>query len=216
MHGVRPCMHPALPSLLPCACSRHFADLPHCSSPPLRLPPRPTCQATASYDMTWRMWDVESGACLLEQEGHSRAVYAIGFHPDGSLAASAGLDAIGEGVAMFQHRWRIRASAPLSHIHVSPRPSLSAAPPCLAPAALLAGLTRRSAPPSPLRPAGRVWDCRTGRSILTLEGHVKQILALDFSPNGYQVVTGSDDHTCKVMPRSVRAPSSPSPVILRG
>lgn len=35
--------------------------------------------------------------------------------------------------------------------------------------------------------------------MLTLEGHVKQILALDFAPNGYHVVTGSDDHTCKVM-----------------
>lgn len=51
-------------------------------------------------------------------------------------------------------------------------------------------------PPS-LKP-GRVWDCRTGRSVLTLEGHVKQILALDFSKNGFHVVTGSDDHTCKV------------------
>ncbi len=46
--------------------------------------------------MTWRLWDVEVGTCLLEQEGHSRAVYTVGFHPDGSLAASAGLDAIGE------------------------------------------------------------------------------------------------------------------------
>lgn len=46
--------------------------------------------------------------------------------------------------------------------------------------------------------AGRVWDCRTGRSIFTMEGHIKQILSLDFSPNGYHIVTGSDDHTCKV------------------
>jgi U4/U6 small nuclear ribonucleoprotein PRP4 len=52
-------------------------------------------QATASFDMTWRLWDAETGACLLEQEGHSRSVYAVAFHPDGSLAASAGLDAIG-------------------------------------------------------------------------------------------------------------------------
>ena len=32
---------------------------------------------------------------LLEQEGHSRAVCAVGFHPDGSLAALGGQDAIG-------------------------------------------------------------------------------------------------------------------------
>jgi WD40 repeat protein len=46
--------------------------------------------------------------------------------------------------------------------------------------------------------AGRVWDCRTGRSVHVLEGHIKQILSLDFAPNGYHLITGSDDHTCKV------------------
>jgi WD40 repeat protein len=53
-------------------------------------------QATPSFDSTWRLWDAETGACLLEQEGHSRGVYAVAFHPDGSLAGSVGLDAIGE------------------------------------------------------------------------------------------------------------------------
>lgn len=38
---------------------------------------------------------METGVSLLEQEGHSRAVYAVAFHPDGSLAGSAGLDAYG-------------------------------------------------------------------------------------------------------------------------
>ena len=51
--------------------------------------------ATASFDETWRLWDVETCSCLLEQEGHSRSVYTVAFHPDGSLAASGGLDAIG-------------------------------------------------------------------------------------------------------------------------
>lgn len=50
---------------------------------------------TASFDGTWRLWDVSTGDCLLEQEGHSRSVYALAFHPDGSLAASGGLDAYG-------------------------------------------------------------------------------------------------------------------------
>ena len=34
----------------------------------------------------------------MEQEGHSRSVYAVAFQGDGALAASAGLDAIGEAV----------------------------------------------------------------------------------------------------------------------
>ncbi len=35
--------------------------------------------------------------------------------------------------------------------------------------------------------SGRIWDLRSGHSILALEGHVKTILSIDFSPNGYQL-----------------------------
>lgn len=45
---------------------------------------------------------------------------------------------------------------------------------------------------------GRLWDLRTGRNIMKLEGHVKSILAADFSPNGYHVATGSEDNTAHV------------------
>lgn len=45
---------------------------------------------------------------------------------------------------------------------------------------------------------GRLWDLRTGRNILKLEGHVKPVLALDFHPNGYQLATGSEDNTARV------------------
>lgn len=52
--------------------------------------------ASASYDGTWRLWDVNSSKELLLQEGHSKELYSIAFQPDeGSLLASGGLDAIG-------------------------------------------------------------------------------------------------------------------------
>ena len=31
---------------------------------------------------------------------------------------------------------------------------------------------------------GRVWDLRTGRTAMVLDGHIKEILAMDFAPNG--------------------------------
>lgn len=31
-----------------------------------------------------------------------------------------------------------------------------------------------------------------------MEGHLKSILSIDFNPNGYQVATGSEDHSIKV------------------
>lgn len=47
---------------------------------------------TCSFDRTWRLWDMEHGRCILEQEGHSRPVYSLVFQNDGALAVSAGLD----------------------------------------------------------------------------------------------------------------------------
>ena len=61
---------------------------------------------------------------------------------------------------------------------------------------------------------GRVWDLRTGRCIMFLEGHLKPIISVDFSPNGfvdlipwdffysfsirYHIATGSEDNLCKI------------------
>jgi len=50
---------------------------------------------SASFDGTWRLWDVEAHSELLLQEGHSKEVYALSFQDDGALVASGGLDAIG-------------------------------------------------------------------------------------------------------------------------
>jgi WD40 repeat protein len=35
---------------------------------------------------------------------------------------------------------------------------------------------------------GRVWDLRTGRTAMVLDGHVEGILSMAFSPNGYALV----------------------------
>jgi len=43
---------------------------------------------SASYDTSWRLWDVETQKELVLQEGHAKEVYGIAFHPDGSLAAT--------------------------------------------------------------------------------------------------------------------------------
>ena len=43
---------------------------------------------SASFDGTWRLWDVEARKELLLQEGHSKEVYAISFQSDGSLVAT--------------------------------------------------------------------------------------------------------------------------------
>lgn len=45
--------------------------------------------ASASFDTTWRLWDVATSKELLLQEGHSKEVYTVEFQDDGALVASA-------------------------------------------------------------------------------------------------------------------------------
>lgn len=45
---------------------------------------------------------------------------------------------------------------------------------------------------------GRVWDLRTGRCIMFMEGHLTSIFGIDFSSNGFHIATASEDNTCKI------------------
>jgi len=45
---------------------------------------------------------------------------------------------------------------------------------------------------------GLIWDLRTGRNIIALDGHLKKVISICFSPNGYQVVSGSEDQKAMV------------------
>ena len=44
--------------------------------------------SSASFDTTWRLWDVTTSQELLLQEGHSKEVYSVDFQDDGALVAS--------------------------------------------------------------------------------------------------------------------------------
>jgi U4/U6 small nuclear ribonucleoprotein PRP4 len=186
-------------------------------------------QATASYDMTWRLWDIETGSCLMEQEGHSRQVYSVAFHPDGSLAGSVGLDAYGEPAEDAAD-----AVEPPCRIFITRPDGVCAALRlqvfhdghciccCLDSMSsnfdwvcimLLASVYHMGCSSSVIRHkpqrcdycasllrcavllfTGRIWDCRTGRSVFVLQGHVRQVLAIDFAPDGYHVATGVQGH----------------------
>jgi U4/U6 small nuclear ribonucleoprotein PRP4 len=45
---------------------------------------------------------------------------------------------------------------------------------------------------------GRVWDLRTGRSIMLLRGHTQSVVSMDFSPNCYEIATGSADNSIRI------------------
>lgn len=58
----------------------------------LDIHPSGSYLATASFDLTWKLWDIGRGTELLQQEGHSEGLYCIAFQNDGSLISTAGSD----------------------------------------------------------------------------------------------------------------------------
>jgi WD40 repeat protein len=47
-----------------------------------------------------------------------------------------------------------------------------------------------------LRP--KIWDAKSGADLLTLMGHTNRIHSVSWSPDGWQIVTGSEDTTAKI------------------
>jgi len=48
--------------------------------------------ASASFDSTVRLWDVDRGACIHTLTKHSEPVYSVAFSPDGKFLASGSFD----------------------------------------------------------------------------------------------------------------------------
>ncbi len=138
--------------------------------------------ATASFDLTWRLWDVETGACLAEQEGHSRAVYAVAFQRDGSLAASAGLDAFGR-------IWDVRTGRSIMVLegHVKGVLALDFSPNGFH---VATGALDNSA---------RVFDLRRRGPLAVLPGHTALVSQVRFEPDaGAYLLTAGYDSSVKL------------------
>lgn len=133
---------------------------------------------TACYDNSWRLWDVNRQTEILHQEGHSKPVYTICFHKDGGVSSLF----LGCQLLILSSNW-LRCD-----VNCLIYDKLSFILLFIYQFVQLVGTAGLDCFP-------RIWDLRSGRNILTLEGHVQNVLAMDFSPNGYHCVTGSEDHT---------------------
>uniref|UniRef100_A0A8D2MVD4 Pre-mRNA splicing tri-snRNP complex factor PRPF4 n=1 Tax=Zonotrichia albicollis TaxID=44394 RepID=A0A8D2MVD4_ZONAL len=154
--------------------------------------------ATACWSGLCKLWSVPDCNLVHTLRGHSTNVGAIVFHPkatvslekkDVSLASCAA-----DGSVKL---WNLESDEPVADIEGH---SMRVARVMWHPSGRFLGTTwyghlgiQRG-----LDAFGRVWDLRTGRCIMFLEGHLKEIYGINFSPNGYHVATGSGDNTCKV------------------
>ena len=56
--------------------------------------------------------------------------------------------------------------------------------------------------------SAKVWDARTGTSLLELKGHTFGVMSVAYSPDGSRIVSGSVDSTAKVWDARTGAPCS--------
>ncbi|CAM6099642.1 unnamed protein product [Calypogeia fissa] len=137
---------------------------------------------TASFDKTWRLWDVSTGIELLLQEGHSRAVYGIAFQQDGALAASCGLDGL-------SRVWDLRTGKSVLALegHVKPVLGIDFSPNGYH---LATGSEDHTC---------RIWDLRKKKCLYIIPAHSSIISQVKFEPSeGYFLATGSYDSTTRI------------------
>jgi WD40 repeat protein len=128
----------------------------------------------------WYYWRRKFASGHITLRGHTQAVWAVAFSPDGKRLASASWDGVKLWDAATGQSIRTLKgdSGPVNGVNFSPD-------------------GRRVAS------AGRdwmvrVWDAATGKEILTLAGHTAWVNNVAFSPDGARIASASRDGTLKL------------------
>ncbi len=137
---------------------------------------------TCSFDRTWRLWDLERGTTILEQEGHSRPVYGLAFNSDGSLAVSGGLDG-------YARVWDLRTGRSISVLKGHAKAILAVD---FSPNGYLVATGSEDH-------TARVYDLRKMETLSILPGHHSLISQVKFEPRtGIYLMTSGYDNVCKI------------------
>ncbi|VEL07664.1 unnamed protein product [Protopolystoma xenopodis] len=146
--------------------------------------------ATACFDHSWRLWDLEACEEILHQEGHSKPVFDVAFHPDGSLAITAGLDG-------FARVWDLRTGRCIMFLegHLEAVLGVDVADNGYHLASCSTDNT------------ARIWDLRQQQAIYVIPAHTKVVNSIRFQPRHYQyLITSSFDRTAKIWGHPVWTP----------
>jgi len=137
--------------------------------------------ASASWDMTVKLWDAERGKELLTLRGHFESVRACCFSPDGKSILSASDD---ETLKL----WGTRSDEEKVTFkgHKGPVIACAFSPDGERICSASADKTLK------------LWDVRTGKVQITLKGHKDIVNACAFSPDGQTVASASNDNTVRL------------------
>ena len=164
---------------------RIIAELQHNSSVnAVAFSPDGRKVATASYDNTARLWDVETGKQIQRLE-HDGSVYGVAFSPDGKKLATASSDS-------SARLWDVRTGKQIQRLEHDRSVNAVAFSPD---GQKLATASSDS--------SARLWDVRTGKQLQRLE-HDRSVNAVAFSPDGQKLATASDDKTACIWTLDIR------------
>ena len=137
--------------------------------------------ASAGLDGTVKLWDSTTGGCLQTLEGHTDAVRAIAFSPDGTLLVTGSDD----HTAKLWNREDGRCILTVSG-HNSPVWACAFS----SDGHRLAGGSSDG--------TVWVWDAKSGKCLHWLRAHANMILEVNFSPDGATLASGSLDGTVRL------------------
>lgn len=134
----------------------------------------PSIIGTASADRSAKLWDVETGQCLLKYLGHNGSVNSIRFHPTDAIVCTGS----GDGTC---HIWRANVSSPEQRSHPGSADEAD-------------NVTDEELEDNPDGSTPAIFKTPT----CELKGHEGAVIAADWFTSGKQVVTASWDRTAKL------------------
>lgn len=137
--------------------------------------------ASANYDFSAILWDVESGRVVQRLLGHQDQVRTVAFHPSGTRIVTSGYD-------RTVRIWDLDSGQQVRMLKGYEKPILTVS---LSPdgTRILSGGFDNVA---------RLWDFETGREIRAFRGHTDAINSVAFSPDGQLALTASSDHSVRL------------------
>lgn len=132
-----------------------------------------------------KVWDTASGKLLMSLAGHNGGIGRLAISPDGTHLATASDDTtvkVWDISPAGSREWMTIAGqiGTLGYQDVMLSPDGTR---------IAAASTDKTA---------KIWDAQTGKLLLTLTGHTKELKGIAFSPDGKRLVTKSTDLTIKV------------------
>jgi WD40 repeat protein len=135
---------------------------------------------TGSEDKTGKVWDIQTGTCVLTLIGHSGIVKNAKYSPDGTYIITDSTD----GTTKI---WDIGTGDCL--LTLSGNSNRTGRIVCSPNGKRLVTVSDK---------IGKVWDIETGDCLLSLLGHSDIIYGIAYSPNGEHIVTSSRDYSVKI------------------